>query len=183
MINSSYGYTDYDTQASDARNKLAFRDGSLPMTWQHCSLTAEFLGEFFAVQARLRKLNENEARYNIAYLANELLENVVKFRTRGTIELETSIEDSTFKLMVSNWIAPETAGRFQSTLQELLARDAGELLIERIEANAAEVSSSGSGLGLLTLMNDYGARLGWTFKQDAPGDPIHLHTFAALALS
>jgi hypothetical protein len=182
MINS-YGYTQYDQSAPDTRNRLAFRDGPLQMNWQHCSLTAEFLGEFFAVQARLRKLDENEARYNIAYLANELLENVVKFRTRGAIELETSIEDATFKLMVSNWIAPETGGRFQATLKQLLARDAGELLIERIEANAAEPSGSGSGLGLLTLMNDYGARLGWTFQQDAPGDPILLHTFAALVLS
>jgi len=64
-----------------------------------------------------------------------------------------------------------------------VARDPGELLIERIEANAAEPFGSGSGLGLLTLMNDYGARLGWTFRQETPEDPILLHTFAELALS
>ena len=179
----TYGYTDYARSASSSTNKLSFHDGPLQMTWQHCSLTAEFLGEFFAVQARLRKLDENEARYNIAYLANELLENVVKFRVRGAIELETCIEDRTFRFMVSNWIAPETAGKFQATLRELLARDPGELLIERIEANAAEPFGSGSGLGLLTLMNDYGARLGWTFRQETPEDPILLHTFAELALS
>jgi hypothetical protein len=179
---TSYGYTDYDPSSFEARNRIEFPVGPLHMTWQHCSQTAEFLGEFFAVQARQRRFNENEARYNIAYLANELLENVVKFRTPGDVELESAIDGSTFRMMISNWLAAETASRFQGKLKELLARDPGELLIERIEANAAEPLGTASGLGLLTLMNDYGARLGWTFRQTAPGEPIHLRSFAALAL-
>jgi hypothetical protein len=180
---ASYGFTDHPPRSTGARTRLSFRDGALRLTWQHCSLTAEFLGEFFAVQARQRLLDDNEARHNIAYLTNELLENVIKFRAAGPIDLETAIEDGTFSLKVSNRIAPETATKFQATLTALLARDPGELLIERIEANAAEPLGSGSGLGLLTLMNDYGAKLGWTFRQDTPGEPFFLHTYASLALT
>ena len=77
----------------------------------------------------------------------------------------------------------DVASRFQSLLSELTARDPGELLIERIEANAADETSSGSGLGLLTLMNDYGARLGWNFS-DAPADgTVVLSTHASLTLN
>jgi hypothetical protein len=70
-------------------------------------------------------------------------------------------------------------------LAELTASDPGELLIARIEANAADAGASGSGLGLLTLMNDYGARLGWIFHDAGAGagGPIGLDTFAALDLS
>ena len=59
-------------------------------------------------------------------------------------------------------------------------RDPGELLIERIEENAENANSSGSGLGLLTLMSDYGARLGWRFQPAAEADAIRLDTYAAL---
>lgn len=51
---TNYGYTDYDPSAFQARNCIEFPAGPLQMTWQHCSQTAEFLGEFFAVQARQR---------------------------------------------------------------------------------------------------------------------------------
>jgi len=180
---TSYGHTDYDPSGYEARNRIDFPADPSQMTWQHCSLTAEFLGEFFASQAHLRRLDENEARYNIAYLANELLENVVKFRAPGEVILETGIDGSIFRLILSNWIAAETSSRFEAKLSEILARDPGDLLIERIEANAAEPLGSGSGLGLLTLMNDYGARLGWTFRQETPEDPILLLPFAELALS
>jgi len=42
------------------------------------------------------------------------------------------------------------------------------------------MESSGSGLGLLTLMSDYGARLGWHFQPAAGTDALRLDTYAAL---
>ena len=85
--------------------------------------------------------------------------------------------------IVSNDTEAEVASRFQALIEEITSRDPGELLIERIEANAADENSSGSGLGLLTLMNDYGARLGWDFRSSATGGAVMLSTHAALTLN
>jgi hypothetical protein len=84
---------------------------------------------------------------------------------------------------VRNVAASGTAEKFQALLAELTTRDPGELLIERIEANAADETSSGSGLGLLTLMNDYGARLGWSFSEQPGGHTVLLSTYASLTLN
>lgn len=163
--------------------RIRFFDGPLELNWSHCGATAEFLGDFFSGLAAEKKLDANEARHSIAYLANELLENAVKFRAPGEIVLESSLEDATFKLQLSNATAPETAARFEALLTEITSRDPGDLLIERIEANAADPEAGGSGLGLLTLMNDYGAELGWTLEQAKPGAPVRIETFAAITLS
>jgi hypothetical protein len=72
---------------------------------------------------------------------------------------------------------------FQALLGEITAGDPGELLLQRIEANAADENASGSGLGILTLMNDYGVRFCWTFTPAPPTDErVLLETIARLPL-
>lgn len=159
-------------------------DGPIDLAWQHSSTTSEFLGDFYALRCAATGGDYNEARHSIVYLVNELLENALKFRASGDIEIASSLEDGRFELVVSNTVADGTAARFQALLAELTARDPGELLIERIEANAADETSSASGLGLLTLMNDYAARLGWAFHaDDRPDGAVRLRTFAALDIA
>lgn len=179
----SFGITDLRNGPAAFGNRLLLADGPIDLAWHHCGTTSEFLGEFFALSHAKNGRDYNEARHSIGYLVNELLENAVKFRAPGDILVESSLEGGLFEIKVTNLIGPETAERFKALLADLTARDPGELLIERIEANAADSSSGGSGLGLLTLMSDYGARLGWTFRDAAEGGQVRLETFAALDLS
>lgn len=181
-MQEQYGTTELSNGADAAANRLLLSDGPLELSWHHCSTTSDFLGDFFGSLAR-NTHTYNEARHGIGYLVNELLENAVKFRAPGDIAIDATLEDGNFELRVSNCVAEETARRFQALLAEITERDPGDLLIERIEQNAADPSSSGSGLGLLTLMNDYGVRLGWKFLRDAPSGPVRLETYAALTLS
>lgn len=161
--------------------RIVISDGPLGVSWQHASETCEFLGDVFALRHARGGADYTDARHSIIYLVNELLENAIKFRVPGAIRVDCSLEDGNFELTVSNDTAPEVASRFQSLIEEIISRDPGELLIERIEANAADETSSGSGLGLLTLMNDYGARLGWDFRPS--GAAVTLSTHAALTLN
>jgi len=163
--------------------RIVISDGPLGLSWQHASETCEFLGDTFALQHARSGADFNDARHSIVYLVNELLENAIKFRVPGEIHVDCSLEQGNFELTVSNDAAPDVAGRFQLLIEEITARDPGELLIERIEANAADENSSGSGLGLLTLMNDYGARLGWNFRSTTSGAAVTLSTHAALTLN
>ena len=162
---------------------IVLNEGPLGVTWQHASATCEFMGDIFAMRHAKAGKDYTEARHSIVYLVNELLENAIKFRSPGDIEVRGSLEDGNFEVTVTNRTAQETAGKFQGLLAELTSRDPGELLIERIEANAADENSSASGLGILTLMNDYGARLGWHFSEAPTGGTIVLMTRASLTLN
>jgi hypothetical protein len=182
-MNRTYGAPVPNRTDGSETLRLRFFDGPLELNWGHCGATAEFLGDFNADIAALHNLDANDARHSIAYLTNELLENAVKFRAGGEVALESSLTGDKFALQISNDTAPETAARFGTLLAELTSRDAGDLLIERIEANAADPGAGGSGLGILTLMNDYGAAIGWTFAQTSPDAHVHIDTVATLTLA
>lgn len=177
---TSFGDIDLNNSPSSFSSHLRLADGPIDLSWHHCSTTAEFVGEFYALRCRSRDMAYNDARHSIGYLVNELLENAVKFRAGGDITVQASLEENRFELAVANQISTTTADRFQGLLAGIAGRDPGELLIERIEANAEDANSSGSGLGLLTLMSDYGVRLGWSFRKVAAAESIRLETFAAL---
>jgi hypothetical protein len=176
-----------DTQANNGTGafgmSIVLSEGPLTLGWHHASATCEFLGDIFATQHAKSGQDYSEARHSIIYLVNELLENAVKFRSPGDIELSCSLENGNFELLVKNCTSSQVASGFHLLLAEVTSRDPGELMIERIEANAADESSSASGLGILTLLNDYGARLGWTFH-DAPRDgEVIISTYASLTLN
>lgn len=179
----SFGEVENSNGPSAFSMGIVLSEGPLGVTWQHASATCEFFGDVFAMQHAKAGTDYNEARHSIIYLVNELLENAIKFRIPGDIEVRGSLEDGNFEVMVINRTAPETAVKFQELLAELTTRDPGELLIERIEANAADENSSGSGLGILTLINDYGARIGWHFSDAPSGEAVVLSTRAALTLN
>ena len=162
--------------------RLLLTDGDLEVSWHHCSVTSDFLGEFFAEASGLADAELNEARHSIGYLVNELLENAVKFRAAGDIEINAWLDSGTFELSVNNMVPDTVALRFQDLLKEITDRDPGDLLIEKIEANASDPDSGASGLGLLTLMNDYGVTLGWNFIPASEAGPLRLETHAALPI-
>ncbi len=163
--------------------RIRLFDGPLDIAWKHCARTSDFLADFYAV--RIPTAAVKEVRHNVSYLVNELLENAVKFREIGDIVIDTQLESDRFRACVANAVSEERALRFQDLLNRSAGRDPSELLIERIEQNAADPTASGSGLGLLTLMGDYGVQLGWDFREsDAPDRRlVQLATYAVLPLA
>jgi hypothetical protein len=154
----------------------------LELSWRHCGLTSEFFGDYFG-RSCASGADPDEARQSISYMINEILENAVKFRHGGDIEIRGSLENDTFEIRVTNLVDTWTASRFQDLLTEILRREPGELLLERMEKNALDPDAPGSGLGLLTLMSDYGARMGWSFETGRASEGIELTTYASLRLS
>lgn len=177
-----FGTPDIAQQDQVHACNLKLMEGELGISWHHCSLTSDFIGDFFAARIQASGQDGNEARHSISYMVNELLENSVKFRAPSDISIKAALGDGNFVVTVNNMIHEQTAERFKALLTDLLARDPGELLIERIEQNAADPTSSSSGLGLLTLMNDYGAQLAWAFEDADDKGLVRLETHAALPL-
>lgn len=178
----SYGETE-QVNGPEAFKVSVVLAEELGVSWQHASATCEFLGDMFASHCAKSGQDYTDARHSIIYLVNELLENAIKFRSPGNVAIEGSLEDGNFEVTVTNSASAEVASGFQDLLAEVTTRDPGDLLIERIEANAADENSSASGLGILTLMNDYGARLGWNFQEEPGGQTVVLSTHATLTLN
>lgn len=169
------------TEASFSQGaRLTLVDGPLELGWRHSGLTSDFIAEAMALPFFGSRALHTNIRHNIGYLSNELIENAVKFRQPGKIVIEACVVDGTFLMRVRNKINAETSGKFQEILINMLSVDPGELLIRQIEANAVS-DTGGSGLGLLTLLADYDARMSWEFET-SNDDRVRLTTTASLAL-
>ncbi|AGS22452.1 slr1658 superfamily regulator [Rhizobium etli] len=163
----------------DSGARLTLRDGPLQLGWKHSGMTSDFIAKIMALPYSRSRKDYLQAHHDIGYLSNELIENAVKFRQPGEILIEAGIIDGSFLLRVKNAVDSATASRFQQLLHRLQSKEPGVLLLEQIEINAIS-PESGSGLGLLTLLSDYDARMAWTFENN--DEHIALTTTAAVAM-
>lgn len=119
-------------------------------------------------------LNREEVEDAINYILLELIENAMKFNTAGDIEVGIIIRERELCFIVGNQIEPDDVSKLEAIFQEIHSDDPGELLVRRIEENAANPDSYESGLGFLTIMSDYGARLGWSFQRGVHPEHVRL---------
>ena len=178
-----FGTPDIAIGMKESVSRVRLFDGPLDLSWRHCATTSDFIADLFALRFRSSRNDYIEVRHSIGYVANELIENAVKFRAPGEIVIEASMDSECFKLKVSNDVDGENASEFKNLLADIMVGDPRDLLIQRIEENAASPDVSRSGLGLLTLMSDYGARLAWIFSSADEGDRICLETYASIPIS
>jgi len=113
----------------------------------------------------------------VSYVGNELLENAMKFNEENNpnkvkfgIHFLEEFEKVTAVIFTENSITTQKAREFQAFIRELLDADPNELYVQQIEKTAESEDSEASGLGLLTAINDYSAKLGWKFEFD-PSHP------------
>jgi hypothetical protein len=158
--------------------ELSFTPNSLPIKkrWRNNRLSANFMADYFSNflpvdendPAQKRRIKESKGA--VSYVANELLENAIKFNDRGTnFQIKFGIyfikeADLTAVLFATNSVSAEGLDKFQKFIQELLGSDPEKLYLQQIEKSAEEENSGASGLGFLTMINDYSAKLGWKFE-------------------
>ncbi len=153
---------------------LAFSPLSAPLRsrWRNNGLSADFLGDYVITflpregGMAAAESRQNEIRHAVIYIANELLENAMKYHERHVdipigIHLELTSEHIT--VSASNGAGTEQAQRYKAFVEHLLEGDPGDLLLRQQEESAKSSESTTSCLGLLTMINDFGAQLGWRF--------------------
>ena len=146
---------------------------SMKQRWRNNGLSADFLADYLT---SFFPGNENEPstidrqaeiKSAVSYIANELLENAMKFNDETSeypIDIKLQLESDGVIFSVANSIHPQAVGKFQAYIQHLLASEPSELYMEQLEKNAADDNCTGSGLGLLTMLSDYTAKIGWKFQ-------------------
>ncbi|HBB30479.1 MAG TPA: ATP-binding protein [Cyanobacteria bacterium UBA8803] len=154
---------------------LGFSPSSLPIKqrWRNNGLSADFLADYLTTffpgdhNDPNTVQRQTEIKGAVSYIANELLENAMKFSAETshyTIRLQLQLESDKIVFFVTNTVTVEGAEKFQSFIKELLDSDPYELYINHLEKQAEEENTTKSGLGFLTMINDYDAQLGWKFE-------------------
>jgi len=153
---------------------LGFSPSSLPIQsrWKTNGLSADFLGDyvknFFPGDTSAAVSKQTEIRSAVSFIANELLENAMKYSNKGSglpINLEIHLFSDRLIFLSKNSLHDEAISNFQAFLQEILTNDIGEMYVNQVEKSAANEDSESSGLGYLTMMMDYEALLGWQFEK------------------
>lgn len=153
--------------------------------WDQCGATSDFFAAYFSRLPRCRDDEEanGEVEGAISYVLNEVIENAVKFQSGGTITVKVGLDGEELVFVVGNRISESAANALKPRVRELVTGDAQELLLRRVEQNAENPELGVSGLGFLTMITDYEARLGWSFTPvpESPGQVL-LHTMARLPI-
>lgn len=158
--------------------ELTFTPSSRPIKqrWRNNRLSAHFVADYLSSFLPVDEEDASsekrikQSKGAVSYVANELLENAIKFtddtssyKVRFGIHFIEEI-DVIAVIFATNYAKSETANKLHEFIKELLSSDdPTELYLQQLEKNA-ETDSETSGLGLLTMINDYSAKIGWRFE-------------------
>lgn len=153
---------------------LSFSPSSIPLhqRWRNNYLSADFLADylstFFPSGEQQSSQKKEEIKSAVSYISNELLENAVKYSEvefSSPISLQIHLNQEYIIFQLTNSINLNKVNHFQEYIQELISSDPNELYIYKLEESALNEDREESGLGFLTMINDYNAKLGWKFEQ------------------
>jgi hypothetical protein len=166
-------------QVSNDIVRIELAEPALAGGWEVASRTAELTARLLARPNDSRGVSDS-----IAFMANEVIENAVKFRASnaGAVSITAWKDGGLLHFDVQNMASSSSANALAQLRDDLGNRDAGELLIERIEANAASNRDEGSGLGVLTLMSDYDATITWEIGAPSKGEAMLVTTRVSLPI-
>jgi hypothetical protein len=154
---------------------LAFSPLSVPLRsrWRNNGLSADFLGDYVTTflptegDGASDEGRQKEIKHAITYIANELLENAMKYHEgRADIAIGIHLELTSDRIAVSasNGINVEQAQHYKAFFERILEGNAADLLLKQQEESAIGVEPKQSCVGLLTMIIDYGAQLGLRFE-------------------
>jgi hypothetical protein len=167
--------------------KIGFSPSSLPLQrrWRNNGLSADFLADylttFFPGEDEGDQERQSEIKDAVSYVANELLENAMKFSyapQEHPVSITIQLEQDHVRFYVQNSIECEYVAAFQAFIERLLSEDPDKLYMARLMANAEEEHEGRSGLGFLTMLNHYNAQLAWKFE--AAGEDLETLTVTTM---
>jgi hypothetical protein len=151
-----------DVNRSDSMIYISLFPSDLVKYWSRCGLTADFAASFYS----FRFPDSKKARSSLSVILNEIVENAVKFSNtpNGNIAINLFNMTDVIVFEVENYITEAQFTAFLAKAKELLeSGDVAPRYFQALKARASDPASSG--LGLLTIMHDYGARIGIRFTR------------------
>jgi hypothetical protein len=165
---------------------------SIKKRWRNNGLSADFVANYLSTffgnsedsQHSCQKKAENA--HNVNYIANELLENAMKFSDASLphpTTLKIHLYEDSIILITQNGIGEKEDKKLRAFIEKIITGDPEQLYLEQVEKNAEMERNVDSGLGYLTILNDYQGKLGWKFETFTdPSQGISLSTMVYLSL-
>lgn len=172
-------FGEFNEQFQESNESLelsfSFSDRPSEKRWRNNRLSAYFIADYLV---NYLSINEDESqgeerieeiKNSVSYIGNELLENAIKFNEDSDYSVEFGLhfwqkgEEVTVAIFAKNTMKNENVQKFKSWIEQLLSGNTNELYVQQIEKTAESEDNEASGLGLLTVINDYSAKLGWKF--------------------
>lgn len=163
--------------------ELTFTPTSIPLKkrWRNNRLSAYFIADYFTTFLPLddgdaeQQKRIKESKSAVSYIANELLENAMKYNDENShSQIEFGVhflnnDNLIAVIFATNSIKLDDVEKLQQFIARLSSEDTEFLYIEQLEKNAlSDVEDDCSGLGFLTIINDYGGKMGWKFDSIEP---------------
>jgi hypothetical protein len=185
-MNQIFGHFIENLPAREEYLSIGFSPSHLPLKkrWQNNGLSADFIADYFKVFFVSRQEEEEGLETEIMtenlcnavkYIANELLENAMKFQDASvpfTAKIGFSLYDDRLIFCVTNGLQKSQVEYLQKFINRILSEEPEDLYVQAMRANAKKGSDEPSQLGLLSMICDYSAKLGWKFETLATNPPV-----------
>ena len=173
-----------DKPSNQEHLTLSFAPSAIPLQkrWRNNGLSADFVANYLCTffpghdESDASEDHHLEVKSAVSYVANELFENAMKYcdeKASYPITFHVRLETDKIFLFIDNSVIPARAEKFKEFIRELLDSDPNELYIEQLEKNAdQDDNTTSSGLGFITMMTDYSAKLAWKFQTIEQASPV-----------
>lgn len=143
--------------------------------WRNNGLSADYIADYLTTVFNTddnQSANEEylaEIKSSASYIANELLENGMKYcneQTHHPITFHVELAANEIRFFLENTVIPASAEKLKEFIEELNNSDPDELYIRQLEKTGSVEfeDNTSSGLGFLSIINDYSAKVGWKFQ-------------------
>jgi hypothetical protein len=153
---------------------LVIDSQELMRNWRTVSLSSDFFAKYYSYyfpykEKAKERISRDAAENSISFVLNELIENTAKYSNAGdqTVSIRIWLLEEDIVFSLSNFVTAQLGESFARLAREILESNPEELYLKRLERNTQE-QEGGSGLGYLTLINDYGIALGFKFEAAGP---------------
>lgn len=130
--------------------------------WDAANHVAQFLSAWLEATLKQRDFSLD----SLNYVINELMENAIKYAADGRIELAVCVANDALLVSLSHPLAIDRADIYEGLANRVFEGDPDLLFAQIIERNelADGQEQTGGGLGLISLRQNYGARLAFAFE-------------------
>lgn len=149
---------------------IGFSPSSVPLKkrWRNNGLSADFIADYLQTFSTCAPENVSEIKNAVKYVANELLENAMKFSEESLLyptKITFHLYEDKVVFHVTNTVSNDNLNTFRAFIEKFIKeKDLNDFYLRQIESNAEEEESKHSGLGFLSMACDYGAKIGWKFE-------------------
>lgn len=137
--------------------------------WRTNGLSANFLADYLctflpADEETISEYRHREIKSAVSYIANELLENAMKYAD-ATLFLPVTVQlqlyDDLIVITTNHGVSVKQGEKLLDFIKNFTSLAPDDFYFGHLEETASEAHGTESGLGVLTMINHYNAKVGW----------------------